>query len=87
MPTLAQQWVEEGREKGREEGREEGREAALSVLRRLLATRFGVSLDYFDEALQPLDLAAITALSEAAFEADSLATFESSLPRLIDPPN
>ncbi len=86
MPTLAQQWVEEGREKGREEGRE----AALSVLRRLLATRFGVPLDYFDDALQTLDLAAITALSEAAFEADSLAAFEGSLPpgsstRRIDP--
>ena len=88
MPTLAEQWVEEGREEGEKiglkKGREEGRDAALSVLRRLLATRFGVPLDYFDDALHPLNLAAITALSEAAFEADSLAAFEASLPRLID---
>jgi predicted transposase/invertase (TIGR01784 family) len=108
MPTLAEQWVEQGkaiglekgreegeaigRQKGREEGREEGREAALNVLRRFLATRFGVALDHFDAALQSLDLAALTALSEAAFEAESLAAFETKLAELQlpaenDPPD
>ena len=94
MPTLAEQWIEQGREqgeaiglkRGREEGREEGREAALNVLRRFLATRFGVALDHFDAALQPLDLAALTALSEAAFEAESLAVFETKLAELQAPP-
>jgi len=98
MPTLAEQWMQQGeaiglekgeaigRQKGREEGREEGREAALNVLRRFLATRFGVALDHFDAALQPFDLAALTALSEAAFEAENLAVFEAKLAELQPPP-
>jgi flagellar biosynthesis/type III secretory pathway protein FliH len=94
MPTLVEQWLERGREEGlergreegleqgREEGLEQGREAALNVLRRFLAYRFGTVLDQFDETLQELDLAAITQLSEAAFEAKDLAAFEAALDRL-----
>ena len=89
MPTLAEQWLEQGEaiglQKGREEGLEKGREAALKVLRRFLATRFEVALDHFDAALQPLDLAALTELSEAAFAATSLAEFEAKLAE-IQPP-
>ncbi len=29
MPTLAEQWVQQGREEGREQGREEGREEGI----------------------------------------------------------
>jgi predicted transposase/invertase (TIGR01784 family) len=83
MPTLVEQWLE----RGREEGREEGREAALKVLRRLLAHRFGTALDQFDEILQGLDLVAISQLSEAAFEAESLAEFEVALTKLKPPQN
>ncbi len=79
MPTVAEQWVEEGREEGEKIGLEKGRAAALSVLRHMLASRFGVPVDHFDPALESLDLTAITALSEAAFEADSLAEFETRL--------
>lgn len=95
MPTLAEQWMQQGEaiglEKGEaiglEKGREEGeREATLRILRRFLATRFGVALDHFDAALQPLDLAALTALSEAAFEAESLTAFEAKLVELQAPP-
>lgn len=86
MPTLVEQWLEQGRQeglaKGLERGREEGREAALDVLRRFLAHRFRTPLDQFDEALQELDLAAITQLSEIAFEAKSLVEFEAALATL-----
>jgi flagellar biosynthesis/type III secretory pathway protein FliH len=86
MPTLVEQWLEQGREEGREEGLEQGlergREAALSVLRRFLAQRFGVALDHFDPAFHNLDLSAITTLSEAAFEAETLAEFEARLAEL-----
>ena len=86
MPTIAEQWIEQGRteglEKGREEGREEGREAALMLLRRFLQHRFGMSLDHFDQQLNTLDLAALTQLSDAAFEVDTLAEFEATLAEL-----
>ncbi len=55
-------------------------------LRRYLATRFGVAVDHFDAALQPLDLPTLTALSEAAFETDSLADFEKTLTTFTPPP-
>ena len=86
MPTIAEQWLEQGRAeglvRGREEGREEGREAALVVLRRFVAHRFGVAIDRFDADLFALDLADITELSDAAFEVDSLAEFERRLAEL-----
>ena len=95
MPTLAEQWIQQGEalglEKGLEKGREEGREAALKVLRRFLATRFGVPLDHFDDVLQPLDLASLTTLSDIAFEIEGLTAFEARLANLqphpvSDPP-
>jgi len=95
MPTLAEQWIEQGREegeaiglkRGREEGRQEGeREATLKMLRRYLATRFGVAVDYFDAALHPLDLSTLTALSDAAFEAPTLAVFEAALAEMTATP-
>ena len=78
MATIAEQWIEQGRE--------EGREAALNVLRRFLATRFGVALDHFDAALHALDLEAITALSDAAFAVESLADFEIRLAEVQSSP-
>jgi hypothetical protein len=93
MPTIAEQWLEEGRqeglkeglEQGLEQGREEGREAALKLLRRFLARRFGTVLDQFDERLKGLDLAALDHLSEVAFEAENLADFEAALANLKPP--
>ncbi|MBN1218943.1 MAG: Rpn family recombination-promoting nuclease/putative transposase [Anaerolineae bacterium] len=90
MPTIAEQWIEQGRieglEKGREEGleegREEGREAALMLLRRFLKYHFGLPLDHFDQQLATLDLAALTQLSDVAFEVDTLAEFEATLAEL-----
>ncbi len=65
LPTLAEQWIEQGRVEGREEGREEGeaiglekgreegqRQTALDMLRRFVAKRFGVGLDRFAAELQ-----------------------------------
>jgi hypothetical protein len=79
MPTIAEQWIEQGRI----EGLEEGREAALTILRRFLAQRFGVALDYFDDDFQVLELADITHLSEAAFEAATLAEFKTKMAELV----
>jgi predicted transposase/invertase (TIGR01784 family) len=90
MPTLAEQWLKQGEaiglEKGEAIGLEKGRATALNILRRYLATRFGVALEHFDTELQPLDLAALTALSDAAFEASSLAEFQSALAELATTP-
>lgn len=94
MPTIAEQWLEEGRqeglkeglEQGLERGREEGRrEEAFSLLRRFLARRFGTALDQFDEHLKGLDLATLDQLSEVAFEAERLADFEAALVNLQPP--
>ncbi len=88
MPTLAEKWVEQGKEIGLKKGREEGqREATLTLLRRYLTTRFGVAVDHFDAALQPLDLPSLTALSDVAFEASTLAQFEAALAEMSAPPS
>lgn len=84
MPTIVEQWLEQGRVEGRVEGREEGREegqreATLTILRRYLATRFNIDLHHFDTDLTPLDLPALTTLSEHAFTATTLAEFEAAL--------
>jgi flagellar biosynthesis/type III secretory pathway protein FliH len=93
MPTIAEQWIEEGLKRGLEQGREEGleqglergREAAFKLLRRFLARRFGTALGQFDEQLKGLDLAALDQLSEVAFEVEHLADFEAALARLQPP--
>jgi hypothetical protein len=91
MPTLVEQWLERGRqeglerglERGREEGREEGRwEAVLTMLRRFLERRFGIIPESLNKALRELDLAALTELSDVAFEAESLAEVEAALAKL-----
>jgi predicted transposase/invertase (TIGR01784 family) len=86
MPTIAEQWFKEGEvagfEKGKAAGREEGREAALSLLRRVVAMRFGVELDHFNRAFETLSLEALTKLSDAAFEAKTLSEFEAVLAQL-----
>ncbi len=98
MPTIAEQWIEQGLEQGlaigreqgwqqgRQEGYEEGREAALMLLRRFLKYRFGVALDHFDDDLHPLDLATLTQLSDRAFEVENLAEFEAVLADLAVAP-
>ncbi len=74
-----QEGRQEGRKKGRQEGRKKGREAAVSLLRRFLKHRFNTALDHFDPAFTPLDLGAITRLSDAAFEVNTLSEFEAVL--------
>jgi hypothetical protein len=82
MPTIAEQWIEQGRAEGLAQGRQEGREVILTILRRFLAQRFGVAKDHFDDDFQGLDLASITRLSDIAFEARTLAEFEARLTEL-----
>ncbi len=78
MPTIAEQWLEQGRE----EGLKEGREATLNLLRRYLATRFDLELTHFEADFATLDLAAIIKLSEIVFEVETLAEFEAVLVEL-----
>lgn len=75
MPTIAQQLYQEGRE--------EARKVMLPMIRRVIALRFEVDLDRFDEILQPLDLLALERLSEIIFEVKTLPEFEAALDRLI----
>ncbi len=82
MPTIAEQWFKEGEVVGFEKGKEEGREATLSLLRRFLAMRFEVELDHFEADFATLDLAAITKLSDTAFEVETLTEFEAVLVEL-----
>ena len=83
MPTIAEKWIEQGREEGLKAGR---REAALDLLRRFLARRFGTELHQFDQQFQQLDLTAITHLSDAVFEAKTLAEVEAALAALAARP-
>lgn len=82
MPTIAEQWIEQGREQGLEQGLEQGRATALKVLRRFLAQRFDVALDHFDTTLAKLDLATIAQLSDVAFDTKTLSEFETKLAEL-----
>jgi predicted transposase/invertase (TIGR01784 family) len=90
MPTIAEQWLAQGREEGLEQGREQGleqglqrgREAAQVLLQRFLATRFAVPLNQFDAALADCDLETLTQLSQIAFEASTVAEFEAGLTRV-----
>ncbi len=88
MPTIAQQWVEqgkaigikEGRQKGLEEGREEGeRKATLEGLQQTLSIRFDVELGKFDESFEQLDLKSLKQLNEVALTVQTLIEFENAL--------
>jgi flagellar biosynthesis/type III secretory pathway protein FliH len=90
MPTLAEQWLEQGRKegltqglkRGLQQGREEGREAAMILLQRFLNHRFGTPPGRFEASLQTLELEALIQLSETAFEVETLAEFEEALAAL-----
>lgn len=79
MPTIAERLIEQGREQGLEQGLEQGKEAVLMTLRRYLSTRFDVPLDAYDVNLTSLPLNDLTALTDAAFTAETLADFEATL--------
>lgn len=65
--------IRQGREAGREEGREEGRrEEGLSILRRLLAKRFGTLPNWLDERLSKLSTAEVGELSPRVLDAKSI---------------
>ena len=75
MPTIAEQWIKQGRE----EGREEGREAAMLMLEQFLQQRFELPPDHFQTELGRLDLTTLTRLGGEAFAAEQLADFEARL--------
>jgi hypothetical protein len=79
MPTIAEQWIEQGRE----QSLEQGYEAARLMLSRFLQHRFGVTPNHFEADLRRLDLVTLTALSDHAFAAESLTEFEAHLTKAL----
>ena len=88
MPTIAQQWIEQGISigekqgwtKGHQEGREEGRQETLvETLQQILTVRFGVYKGKFASRFAALDLATLKQLREPALTASTLAEFEAVL--------
>jgi hypothetical protein len=61
--------IRQGREAGREEGR---REEGLTILRRLLAKRFGTLPNWLDERLSKLSTAEVGELSPRVLDAKSI---------------
>ncbi len=76
MPTIAQNWIDQGEKIGREEGREEGERNALN---RTLTIRFDVVLGKFDKQFAKLDLKSLEQLNEVALKVNSLVDFEKAL--------
>jgi predicted transposase YdaD len=71
--AYANQWVEMGKREGRQEGLQVGRhQAALDLLLRLLARRFGPVPDARREALAALPVETVEAMVEGIFEVASL---------------
>ncbi len=79
MPTIAQQWVEQGKEIGKKEGRQ----AMLETLYQILIIRFEVVGGDFDERFEGLDLEVLKKLSEVALKVQSLAEFENTLAEMV----
>lgn len=79
VDNIAKKWSAQGHTVGLRQSLAKDREFILPLLRRYLATRFGLNLNHFDAAFETLALAAIIKLSELAFEVESLAAFETTL--------
>ena len=74
---LEQRLVEEVRQEVRQE-------AMVQTISRILAVRFGVELDHFVPALEPLPLPVLEALCDVAMTVDHLAEFEARLKQETD---
>ncbi len=92
MPTIAQQWIEQGWTKGRQEGRQEGlkeglekglekgeRKARVESLNQIVTLRFSVELGKFEKQVARLTLKTLKKLTEIALTVESLADFEKAL--------
>jgi len=84
MPTIAEQWIEQGRQEGHQEGHQEGFEEGrhqtlVEMLQQILTFHFGVHKGRFASRLAALDLATLKQLSEVALTASTLAEFEAAL--------
>ena len=84
MPTIAQQWVEQGWTKGHRAGKQEGiekgeRKAKVESLNQIIALRFSVELGKFEKQLAKLTLKDLKDLTEIALTVESLADFEKAL--------
>ncbi|MCP4458504.1 MAG: Rpn family recombination-promoting nuclease/putative transposase, partial [Cytophagales bacterium] len=90
MPTIAQQWVEQGiaigEKQGLQKGRQEGHQAMVEMLYQTLIIRFGVVLGDYDERFESLDLKSLKELSKVALTAQTLAEFEQALTDMASTP-
>ncbi len=95
MPTIAQEWIEQGkaigkkqgRQEGQQEGRQEGCQAMLETLYQILIIRFEIVLGDFDEHFELLDLKALKELSEVALTVQTLAEFKNTLAEIVSKVN
>ncbi len=76
MPTIAEQWVEQGKEIGEKKGERK-------ALNRTLTVRFDVVLGEFDERFEPLDLKSLEQLNEVALTVQTLAEFKKALAEMV----
>ncbi len=76
MPTIAQNWIEQGEKRGEKRGIKKGERKALN---RTLTIRFDVVLGKFDEQFAELDLKLLEQLNEVALKVNTLADFEKAL--------
>ena len=87
MPTIAQQWIEQGRQQGLEQGLEKGLEKGTEILRQnvlsLLEIRLQIPPAQFKERLAKVDsLDTLSLLIRRAGTVDSMAEFEQALSTL-----
>ena len=84
MPTIAQQWVEQGIAIGEKRGLQKGRQAMLlETLYQILIIRFEVVLGDYDERFEMLDLKSLKELSKVALTVQTLAEFEKALTNVL----
>ncbi|MBF0353546.1 MAG: DUF4351 domain-containing protein [SAR324 cluster bacterium] len=77
MPTLAQQWIDEGKAEGKIEGKAEGKiegkiEGLLSVTRKLLKVKFREISSEYISRLESMTIPQLESLAEKILTAKTL---------------
>lgn len=80
MPTIAEEWIDQGHKIGLKEGIEKDkRDATIKAITRSLSIRFNTALTAFDERLIELPLSTLEEISELVLTVQSLTEFEEIL--------
>ena len=92
MPTIAQQWIEQGVKQGIQIGEKQGwtkgllegkYEAKVEALIQILTNRFKTKANKFEKQLAKLDLKTLDKLTNIAWSVETLAEFEAKLSKII----